>query len=234
MNSFNKKNIIILSIILIVIIIISVIYTVKQNSSQVVIGNYDKFIKSLPQDRKLAINSTLSNIIKSSSSDIKISTSSATIREKSYTEVYNKSEKTYSSTFIVDIPDIKQSYKVLFIWSKDSSVVLKGDDLIFSCLTKEQLIYGNFNCSKILNTPELNSDPILQFLPYSTFNYTITVGPISNAKMGLNINIYLYLSDTRDGNGDKAIDQYKNEAINWIKLKNLNIDNYSINYIINQ
>jgi hypothetical protein len=231
----NKKLVAIFAILLTVLVIIGItvgIFTSQQNGSQIAIGNYDKYVKSLPQDRRAAINKALYGVIKSGLQNKKINVDDAIIREGSYTEVFNSSEKTYSSTFIVDIASIKQSYKVLFTWSKDAKIVLRGDNLKFDCLSKDQLIYGDFKCSEILGLPTSSNDPILQYLPYSTFNYTIALSPVANEKVGLDIRIFLYSSDTRDGNRDQSIDRYKNEAINWIKSKGLDVNNYLITYTI--
>jgi hypothetical protein len=237
MISLNKKPIIVAVIIFTLFVILPIIITVLtsgQINNQIIIGNYDKYVKSLPQDRRTAINEALYNIVKSSPASKKADVvKDAVIREGSYTESYNKSSNIYSSTFIVDIASIKQSYKVIFSWSKNANTVLNGDVLRFDCLPKDQLKYGDFKCNEILNIPTISSDPILQYLPYSTFNYKITIASTADKKIRLNIRIYLYSSDISNGNSDQAIDQYKKESTAWIQSKGLNINNYSIDYIIN-
>lgn len=208
------------------VIIVSIVFIINQNSNQIIIGNYDKYTKSLPQDRRLAINTQLYNILKSSSPDKDININDAVIRKGSYTETYNESEKTYSSTFIIDIPSIKQSYIVIFIWSKDAKTILKGDNLKFGCLTKDQLIYGDFNCSKILKIPIISTDPILQYVPYTDDSSGITY----KIDAHMNNGALEYLSIFFNACSTDVIEIFKTEALNWIKSKSINPDNYIIKY----
>ena len=207
-------------------VIISLVFIFRQNSNQIAIGNYDKYIKSLPKERRLLINTQLYNIIKSSSPDKEIKINDAIIREGSYTETFNESEKTYSSTLIIDIPSIKQSYRAIFNWSKDTNVTLKGDSLKFGCLPKDQLIYDDFNCSKILNIPVINTDPILLYVPYtddsSGIKYKISAH--------INNSVIEYLSIFLNTCSSYSKEKYKAEALDWIRSKNINPDNYTIKY----
>lgn len=207
-------------------IIVYVVFVNKQNNDQIVIRNYDKYIKTLPQERRSLINTQLYNVIKSSSPDKEIKIDDAVIREESYTETFNELEKTYSSTLIIDIPSIKQSYRAIFNWSIDGSVVLKGDGLKFGCLPKDQLIYGDFNCSKVLNLPVINTDPILQYVPYtddsSGIKYKISAH--------MNNGVIEYLSIFFNTCASYSKEKYKTEALNWIRSKNIDPDKYTIKY----
>lgn len=206
--------------------IISVVFVVNQKSNQIIIGNYDEYTKSLPKDRRLAINTQLYNLIKSSSPDKDIDINDAVIRKGSYTETFNELENTYSSTFIIDISSIKQSYMVLFNWSKNTNVILKGDNLKFSCLPKDKLIYGEFNCSEILKIPVISTDPILQYVPYTDDSSGIKY------KISAHINngVLEYLSIFFNTCSSYSIEIYKKEALDWIRSKNLNPDDYTIKY----
>jgi hypothetical protein len=220
---------------LVLLIIILFINQGSKYGNGIAINNYNKYIPNLPDDRKNSINSTLYNIVKTNlkTSDIKVS--DANIRDGSVKYNYDSNTNISSGSFIVDMPSIKQSYFISYEWSNDSNNSnLSGYSSAAACLTADKLIYGEFNCeddfSKSKNNT--NQDPILSHLPYSTFNYTITANIDNNNKVGLDVNIILYLSDTRNGNRESSINRYKTEINEWIKSINLTPDNYSINYTI--
>lgn len=200
------------------------------------VNNYDKYASNLPVDRRDSINATLYKIIKDNSKNGNININDAAIRKDSAEYIYNKTTNINSGSFIIDIPSIKQSYLISYEWSSDeNNSNLSGYSATATCLSTDKLIYGDFNCKDNFSNSKNNidRDPILNYLPYSTFNYTITASINSQNKADLNVGMVLYSSDTRDGNRDNSINKYKTEIINWIKSKSLNPDNYLINYSIN-
>lgn len=226
----NKKQIILIVISFILLVgLLSVIYYIQQNSNQIKISGFDKYAKSIPEDRKKSLYQSLYVQI---SDDGKLDNyrSDAIIRENSFSEKYKKDSNIYNSAFIIDIPSIKESFKVNISWSPDSNVNLGPEDLTFSCLEKSEIIYKNFDCNKSLGLPDLIENDITQYLPYSVSNYMITLKNNSDIKTSLYIDIYLDRSDTENNKTNNSIDKYKQSAINWIKSKNLNPDNYIINY----
>lgn len=227
MINLNNKRLVVVTAIAAIVIIVSIIMVLfaRQTDKQIIIKNYDEYAKLLPQDRRDAINKALYNIVKSNAND-------AAIRKDSYTETYDDSNKIYSSTFIVDIASVKQSYKIIFTWSKDNNFVLKGDNLRFDCLTQDQLIYGDFNCSEVLNIPKISNDPVLDYLPYSNFHYTITLNDSTGNKVELDARIFIYSSDTRGSSKEQAVKKYKAEIASWFTSKGLDINNYIINYTV--
>ena len=234
----TKQKIVIISVV-ILFIAFFILFIIRPNNgygNEVGINNYDKYISNLPADRRNSINSTLYNIIKNNLKSGNPKVKDATIREKSVINNYNKITNVNSGTFIVDIPSIKQSYSIYFEWSADiNNVNLSGYTAAASCLSKDKLIYGDFGCKDDFTNNKTNNDSsiILDYLPYSTFNYTITADLNDNNKVSLNVAMILYSTDTRDGNRDNSISKYKSEIVNWIKSKSLNPDNYVINYSIN-
>lgn len=235
----QKKTIIItVSLFLIIIIIIFAGYIINSRNTygeEVKINNYDKYINILPNDRKNAINNSLYNIIKNNLNSDNINIQDAIIRDGSVTTDYNKSTSIYAGSFIVDIPSIKQSYSVTYEWSSiENNINLSGYSATVSCLSSDKLIYSDFNCKDdFINTDKTSNEILLDSLPYSTFNYTITANIEKDNKIKLNIDMILYSSDTQNNERDNSVNKYKTEIINWIKSKNLNPDDFIINYIIN-
>lgn len=234
--SKGQKITIVSAIILSVILIMLFLFMKPNNKygKEVGINNYDKYISNLPTDRRDSINSTLYNIIKSNLKSGDPSVKDATIRKDSVINNYDSTTNINSGTFIVDIPSIKQSYSIYFEWSTDvNNVNLSGYTAAASCLPADKLIYGDFGCIDDFTKTNTGSLIILDYLPYSTFNYTITARINDSNKVDLNVDMVLYSADTHDGNRDNSINKYKTEIIDWIKSKNLNPVDYVINYNIN-
>jgi hypothetical protein len=119
-------------------------------------------------------------------------------------------------------------------WSSEvNNPNFSGYTAAAQCLSINKLIYGDFNCKDTILTNKNTTDPILDYLPYSTFNYTITANYVSNSTLELNAKITLYSYDTRNDNEVAAIARYKQEIVDWIKSKNLKPEDYLINYTIN-
>lgn len=228
----NKKRAFLVVFIFILLVgLISVAYYYQQNSNKISIENIDKYFKKIPNSRKndlyRALYTQLTNdgVLSKYKSD-------ATIRNNSISEIYYKDSKIYKNTFIIDIPSIKESFKINILWSNYSNVDLGGNSLLFSCLEKSEIIYSSFNCKKSLGLPEIIDDNIIQYLPYSVSNYSIVLKSNTGDKISLYIDIFLDLADTENNKTDASIAKYKLAAINWIKSKNLNPENYIINYRI--
>lgn len=236
-NGLNKqqKTVILLLGLLFITIFVLLFFLQPSNKygNEIGVNNYDKYISNLPTDRKDSINSTLYNITKNNLKSGNPNINDATIRDKSVDYNYDKTTNVHSGSFIVDMPSIKQSYLISYEWSSDSNNGnLSGYTAAATCLPSDKLIYGDFGCKDDF-TPKNNTnrDPILGYLPYSTFNYSITANNDSG-KISLNVSIFLYLSDTRDGGKDASISKYKSQVINWIKSKKLNPADYTIYYSI--
>jgi hypothetical protein len=234
-----KQKIIIISLGFIFISILLLLFLFKPDKKygdEININNYDKYISNLPADRRSAINSNLYKIIKNNSKTGDPTAKDATIRDKSVKYNYDKSTDINYGSFIVDIKNIKQSYLISYEWSTDeNNINLSGYTVMAECLESSKLIYGDFDCKDDFTNSNIKNDrnPILDYLPYSTFNYTITANINNDNKIDLNVDIILYSSDTRDGNRDISINKYMAEVVDWIKSKNLDPANYNINYYIN-
>jgi hypothetical protein len=239
-NKLNpKQKIIIISLVFLLIIISMSLFFIKlhdNNNGTIGINNYNKYTANLPADRRDAINNTLYKIVENNSNSNNPSINDAAVRDNSVEDNYNNTTNIHSGFFIVDMKSIKQSYLISYKWSSDeNNINLGGYTATASCLSLDKLLYGDFNCKDDFanSTNTTSRNPILDYLPYSTFNYTVTANNDSG-KITLNVNIILYSSDTRNGQRDNSISKYKTEITDWIKSKKLSPDNYLMNYTINE
>lgn len=71
------------------------------------------------------------------------------IREGSYKQEYNEATSVYTTTFMLDIPKLKQSYYVTDLYSPlpQSQSKLYDYTQLVQCPTKDQLKYGEFRCT---------------------------------------------------------------------------------------
>lgn len=244
MNHNIRKKIVVLFIIFWVILaLVLIIFTIYNNSANkygdyVEISNISNYIKYKPQDKN-----TMDFIKHNLLETIRLNTQNKTqpnsvkdiiVRDNSFQQNYDQTIDIYTVKFIVDIPSLSQSYLVNYQWSnKEDNIHINENGTMVVCLPPQQLIYKEFNCKDSFSIQKGNVDPMVEFLPYSTFNYTVTATMKDNDKVDLDVNMILYSSDTRDGNRDNAIAKYKTEIIDWIKSIKLNPDDYLINYSIN-
>lgn len=99
--------------------------------------NYSTYAQQLEKDK---VDTFLRSVEAYLSEDKLTKQYSASIRENSLKE--NNNQPIYSVEFIVDIPEIKRSYKSSI--SSDSST---GQNTIYTlCLDKSEMIYPDFNC----------------------------------------------------------------------------------------
>lgn len=68
----------------------------------------------------------------------------AEMRDGSYEE--NEAGGIYQAIFVVDLPEIRQSYRVNYYYLAESQRQYFEYDTLASCLPVEELIYGDFDC----------------------------------------------------------------------------------------
>ncbi len=78
-------------------------------------------------------------------------------------------------------------------------------------------------------------DPVLSVIPYSTLNYQITpaYNTRDNGSAYLVVKIALRLTNADRGNEAAALEIHKKEALDYLRSKNINPDNYTIEYTVN-
>ncbi len=231
----RQKIILFFAVVIFIVIFILLFFFQPSNKygSFINIKGYDKYIPNLPTDRKDSLNNTLYNITKANLKSDKLNINDANIRDGSVNYSYDEQTNINYGSFIVDIQSIKQSYLMSYEWSSDSlNNNLSGYTATASCLPSDKIIYNNFNCEDS-SSFDNKKDPILDYLPHSTFNYTVTANIDDKNKTNLNVDIILYSSDTRNNERDSSINKYKAEVVDWIKSINLNPDDYTITYTVN-
>lgn len=224
-------------VIWLVIVSLKELFRTNPFGEQVKIDNFSRFFGDMSTENKDSIYNSLYSIVRSNTSDdIEIPKNGAEIRAGSANTEYNPDADTYTSTFLVDIPELQQTYNFWVYWSTDPNnqdVATAGYTVTILCPTKDQLIYPEFPCSDMQNSQGVTTDKILTALPieksYYTnnydkyINYTIRA-QISDSASSLTIVVTSYSENTED-----------NYSAALIELRNLgfNPDNYNIKYVNN-
>lgn len=136
-----------------------------------------------------------------------------------------------TTSFIVDIAQAKQSWKITFNQLAAGAPPTDLGPITPSCVPENQLLYGNFNCTAALANivpPSVKTDPMFDYLPHSTLDYTLTATVDSSNKTILNAQLFLTEADQADPSA--ALAQYKQEVVEYIQSVGLNPNSYTINY----
>lgn len=237
----RRKEITIIVIVLVVLValvlLIGFLFQGKaknQFGPYIKIQNYSQKVKNLSPSMRDAMESYLYNIVKhNTKSDFDPSTvKDAYIREGSDTQNLDQTG-VYNGTFIIDMASIKQSYQTQYAYStSDYNTNVGGNPVVISCLPKEKLIYGEFNCTDFVSQQSTSNDALLQYLPYQNFSFSITPDATKVASLVLDVTLTIPDSDLK---GDTASRQqivalYKQQVIDWIKSKNVDPTKYIIIY----
>ena len=237
MNNYRKPYVkfIIVGLILFAGLVAFVVYMASRSSNKVdsiPITNYAAYVKNLAPTEQGIIQSTLYSTTALNVSDAGRLKNivDAVIRKGSYKQTYENN--IYTTTFIVDMKSVKQSYEIRDLYS-NLSVEQSGlydYTTLALCPSKTELIFGDFKCQdRVSQEANLSqSDPILQYLPVSTLTYTLKLDPSSK---DLHIIAQIHLSDIDYSLGvEQSVNQYKSDIQQWFVSKGLNIQNYSITY----
>ena len=124
----------------------SIIYDEIESSSpeNSLISNYDNVVQNLPESHRKYANQMLlytlqDNGVNSVPGDI-------TIRDGSYQQSVDDSKMLYTTTYIIDIPSVKQSYRITDTYSPMSEYDPTSYATVVTCLNANELIYGDFSC----------------------------------------------------------------------------------------
>lgn len=155
----------------------------------------------------------------------------AKIRAGTFKQTYSKENNVYTTSFIVDIESLQQSYQANYQWIKDKKRNYTMDEWGSNvrCLPKDKLIFGDFDCRDIFSVMGGEENSIIKHLPYSTVDYFITLDP--KIEDTLNIVIITSYGDEKN-DPDIAILKYKQDAMDWIRSIGFDPIDYTINYTI--
>ncbi len=117
------------------------------SSTVVNVKDISSVIKNVSSSELATLNDQI-NITVSSNAPNKGSVTGE-IREGSYKQEYNEATSVYTTTFMLDIPKLKQSYYVTDLYSPlpQSQSKLYDYTQLVQCPTKDQLKYGEFQCT---------------------------------------------------------------------------------------
>lgn len=198
------------------------------------IDNFREYIKDTPDDTRDAIFTSLYNTIKLNiTEETTPPESGAYIRKDSVTSNYNDDTKVHFNTFIVDIPDLQQSYVTQVSWSLDPEADLGGYPILISCPTSQQNIYNFTNCKDMMNENKVTDlyveNPIMEILPivvsyYPSKGAKLISYRISYKTIDDDSKIKLVINDYTGGNRERAIQTLKEKGIS-------NPEQYEIEYI---
>jgi hypothetical protein len=73
----------------------------------------------------------------------------AQIRTDSFRTEYFSEDKVHQDRFIVDFPDLRQSYQVIYTYSTENDAPRIDFPIAISCLPESELIYGSFSCNEM-------------------------------------------------------------------------------------
>lgn len=209
-------------VMVIIVIIISAFYIFRGNpyGDQIKIDNFNSYYKDTPSDTRDAIYNTLHNIVvNNTGSEVKIPKSGAKIRENSITNNYNEQTNIHSYSFMVDIEELQQSYHAQIQWSDDPEVNLGGYPILFTCPTKEQIVYDNFACTDMFIDEKNSTNPIFSKLPVQVSYYnndytTYTSYSITSKTNNNDQSIHIIITDETGGNYEAALQKLQELEIN--------------------
>lgn len=140
----------------IIIFLISLAFSNPKTTTSISIKNFSSFLPNIPENDKQNIFNQLYEIVTiNTDSSQNIQNSNAEIREDTL-DIFEDTNFTYGN-FIVDIPNLNQSYKIHFEYGDQN--YLSGYPILISCI-------DTTNCKNLL----ADQTPTLEYLlPYSDF-----------------------------------------------------------------
>jgi len=236
----QRRLLLIFGVIFMVVVALLVVYFTRdtgtnQFGARIKIQNYDNIVKNLSPDMRDSIeNYTYTVAAMNHSGELKgSSVSDMVIRNSSSTQTFSEDTNTYDGNFIIDSKKLQQSYFVQYSYSKDETNTNTGSSpVIVSCLPKDKLIYGSFNCKDLISESTSEDDALLQYLPFQNFSFKIT--PVEVDGGALSLNVALYISDVDLGNSAasrfQAVASYKQQVYDWIKSKGVDPTKYTYKF----
>lgn len=153
--SVNKKinfNIVhimalVVGVVFVALVIVTLINLFRNNpyGREIKIDNFSSFYGDAPQDIKDQIfNNLYDTVLQNIGEDDKIPGSGAMVRQETAVSQFDKDTNVYYGSFVVDIEEIQQSYRVQFEWSSNkNNPNLGGFSVLISCVPESLRIYEN-------------------------------------------------------------------------------------------
>lgn len=208
-------------VVILLIITLQAIFHKNPYGNEIKIDNFKEYYEDVPSDRQDVVFNSLYNIVVTNSTpESEIPESGALIRPDSAKSSYDESVQSYYGSFIVDIAEIQQSYRVQFGWvDKDSPNGLSGDSTLITCVDKSEVIYEDFNCTDSLIHEEEEAIalytlfPIMADLPIKVEYYVNGYGAYIHYEIGSDLtyegneeySFAVIIDDYTGGNYEAAI-----------------------------
>lgn len=203
---------------------------------QIKINNFSRYFKDMPEDDRDAVTNALYIITKSNNPDnTDLSKISATIRDGSTNTDYDSTDDVYTSTFLVDIVSLQQTYNIWVYWStnpNNSTIATAGYTVMTYCPTEKQLIYPAFECVDSSNSQGVSTDPIMRYVPitraYYLDNYAKYIQYTITAKIDEGADKLTITITNQYGEAERNF----RDALDYMRQElNLDPDNYTIKYL---
>jgi len=113
---------------------------------RIVINNFTTIVENLSKSEREIIEQNLCWTIGLNTTVDVTEITDANIRESSYHQTYNSNKKVYTTTFLVDIPSLRQTYAVSDKWSPvpAGQSDLSDYSAMVLCPSEEDLVFGPF------------------------------------------------------------------------------------------
>ncbi len=135
-------------------------------------------IPALNADSISSIEHELLNIVGKNITDIDFIESKAIIRDESIHSHFFETENLGEVNFIVDIPDLEQSYQLFYEYSPDenNSYLESNDRIIALCVEPSEVKYQDFNCNDLYSQGTRNFiiEKYLNFADFDNFYAEVT------------------------------------------------------------
>ncbi len=214
----------IIPLILFPIIIISIsIFFIINNNELPSINNLSYYTNNYESD-DAAISSIINGLYSSLllNTDKKPSTiQDINIRENSITQT--KDGDIFTTSFIIDIDSLKQSYEISFTWDHNNGLRVNSNAYngIFYCVKdKDKIIYPNSPCNDLNTVHYGTNDPDAKKLPYVVPNKFRIIYHTQSNKIIVNIPQCLA----------SYTDKYEAEAKVWLEENNISMDKVIFRY----
>lgn len=224
---------IIFAIIVIIATILFILFKPNPYGPQTKIDNFSTYYKNIPEDTKNSIFNSLYLIIQSNTDDNnKIPKSGAAIRENTAKSNYNESTNVHSDSFIVDIPELKQSYRAQVNWSNDAkNDNISGYPVLFLCPTEAERTYDT-PCTDMTSDYGVLNDPAFNVLPIYISYYSSNSAEYTNYNITAHTNndnssIVIVITDNTGGNYEAALQKLRDNNIDLTKYTIEYVDNYT-------
>ena len=133
-----------------VIISVLLVKVLVKETEHLAIDNFNDYYYNVPDSTKENIFLDLKKTVELNLSQ-GVPQSGAIIRNtEPYLYTYDAKNGWYVGSFVVDIPNIQQSYKVEFNYSEDPDYAIGGYAVLIYCLPEDKMAYPDFGCKENL------------------------------------------------------------------------------------